>query len=568
MNYKILAVTLARSGSKGIKDKNIYDLCGHPLISYTIHAAKQSKLISKYIISTDSLKYKKIFENYGAEVPFLRPKKLAKDHVWSRDALKHAVIEAEKIFKEKYDFVIELPAIAPLRAYRDIDNAIQKLIKSQADSVIAVCQVRDKHPVRIKKIKNGMLKDYNKSLREGESSRRQDLPNCYVRNGSIYAMRRDIIVKDFSRKGKKSLPYIMDDLCSINIDEYSDLYLAETLIKKGFGKNFPGSIFVDKKISYIGSGKKKVLVTYPSIIAKPILKKLKQNYFKFILCDQKNISNLKHYEKRDIVGWITSTDGALKIDNQIISIFKNIKYLLSPSTGLTHISHNIPKSIKIINLDKKMAKSIMASSEFTIGQIINLARNTIQSSHVINGGNWRNKENDLRGHELSYFSFGIFGLGRIGKNIAKFLKNLDLKVSYFDPFVNDKKYKKVKDVKKFLNSINFLIISAKLTKNTKNFFKIKMLKNLKKGSIVLNISRGELINEHDLIKLIRRKYFYKVGLDVLTNENKILQKKNKIINLSKKYKNLIVTPHMAGLTYESEKKAVSLIVKELISLEK
>ena len=96
MGYKILGVTLARSGSKGVKQKNIKNLCGHPLLSYTIYAAKKSKLISRYVVSTNSKKFKNICLNYGADVPFLRPEKLSKDNVWSRDALKHAVINSEK----------------------------------------------------------------------------------------------------------------------------------------------------------------------------------------------------------------------------------------------------------------------------------------------------------------------------------------------------------------------------------------------------------------------------------------------------------------------------------------
>ena len=146
----------------------------------------------------------------------MRPEKLSKDNVWSRDALKHAVINSEKYYKEKYDYVVELPATAPLRDYRDIDKAIDKLIKKKSDSVIGVSRVLDKHPIRIKKISNGKLDDYNKTLKEGESSRRQDLPRCYVRNGSIYAMKRDLIVKKFSRKGKISLPHVMDSTSSIN----------------------------------------------------------------------------------------------------------------------------------------------------------------------------------------------------------------------------------------------------------------------------------------------------------------------------------------------------------------
>ena len=193
----ILGVILARAGSKGIKKKNIKNLCGHPLISYSIYAGKKSKLISKLIVSTDSKKIAKISKDYGAEIPFIRPKHLAKDNTWSRDALKHAVIESENFYNRKFDYIVEIPAVAPLRTGMDIDLALKKLITTKSDSVIAMTQVFDKHPIRMKRIVNGNIIDYDPKNKEGESSRRQELKPCFVRNGAIYAMRRNTIVNYF-----------------------------------------------------------------------------------------------------------------------------------------------------------------------------------------------------------------------------------------------------------------------------------------------------------------------------------------------------------------------------------
>lgn len=562
MGYKILGVTLARSGSKGVKQKNVKDLSGNPLLSYTIYAAKKSQLISRYVVSTNSKKFKNICLNYGANVPFLRPERLSKDYTWSRDALKHAVIESEKYFKEKYDYVVELPATAPLRGYQDIDKAINKLIKKKSDSVIGVSRVLDKHPIRMKKISNGKLKDYNKTLREGESSRRQDLPHCYVRNGSIYAMKRDLIVKKFSRKGKISLPYVMDSISSVNIDENTDFYLAETLIKKGYSNNFPASIFCDRKIKLLGKGKFKILVSYPYIIFEKALKKITLKNAQFIFCEQKNIHNLNNKIKNSVFAWITPTNGEKIISKASIKQFKNLKHILSPSTGLTHINSDLDKIVKIHHLDKSIAKKIMASSEFTIGQIINLARNTLKSREIVKEGNWRNKEVFLRGHELGYFKFGIFGLGRIGKNIAKFLNLFNYDISYYDPYIKIKKYKKFTKISDFLKSINFLIVTAKLTNETKFFFDKKKLRNLKKNSRILNVSRGEIFNQKDLESLIRKKIFI-FGTDVLSEESSILKKKNSLINYSRVNEDLVITPHMAGLTYESETKSIMMILKKL-----
>ncbi len=231
MNQNILAVILARGGSKGIPKKNIKEICGKPLIAYTIESAISSRVFSHVIVSTDSVEIASVSQSFGAMIPFIRPDELSQDHVWSRDALRHAVIEAEKSYGVTYDYVVELPCVAPLRNSKHICEAVDKLLNSNSDSVISVCKMQDKHPVRMKRIVNDTIQDFCKEFPEGEGSRRQDLEPCYIRNGAIYAMTRKCIVEDFSRNGKLSRPYVMDELHSVNIDSMIDFYLAETLIR-------------------------------------------------------------------------------------------------------------------------------------------------------------------------------------------------------------------------------------------------------------------------------------------------------------------------------------------------
>lgn len=228
----VLGVILARGGSKGIPKKNIKLLNGKPLIAYTIESALESNIFDEFIVSTDSEEIAKIAKDYGAEVPFLRPTELAGDEVWSRDALKHAVLECERIYDKKYDYVIELPCIAPLRKAHHIREAFAKLVITKADSVTSVTQMGDKHPVRMKRIVNDRLRDFTTEFPEGEGSRRQDLEPCFIRNGAIYAMTRDCIVNKFSRHGDDCRPYIMDEMSSVNIDSMLDFKLAENLINE------------------------------------------------------------------------------------------------------------------------------------------------------------------------------------------------------------------------------------------------------------------------------------------------------------------------------------------------
>lgn len=115
---RILAVIQARGGSKGIRKKNIYPLNGHPLISYTITAAIQSKFIDDLIIFTDFNEIKRLSSRYGAKTPIKRPKYLSGDKVFSVKSLRYVVREYEKLKKTKFDYIIELPCISPFRDFK------------------------------------------------------------------------------------------------------------------------------------------------------------------------------------------------------------------------------------------------------------------------------------------------------------------------------------------------------------------------------------------------------------------------------------------------------------------
>ena len=199
-----LAVILARGGSKGIKQKNIKKINNHPLISYSIYAALKSKYIEKIIVSSDSNKIRNVAKIYGAEAPFKRPKILSGDKVPSVTALKHAVIETEKIYKRKFDYIIELPCVSPLRDHTDVDKAVEILIEKKYDSVISYVNTGEKHPTRLKRIKNNIVTNFCKDYPEPDiGSRRQDFEECYIRNGAIYAMTRKTLIEKNSRNGKK-----------------------------------------------------------------------------------------------------------------------------------------------------------------------------------------------------------------------------------------------------------------------------------------------------------------------------------------------------------------------------
>ena len=225
-----MGVIPARGGSKGIKNKNLHNLNGKPLIWYTIEAAKKSNLITDFIVSTDSLEIKKVSELYGAEVPFIRPAHLSNDKALAVPTIQHAVLFAESNKEIIYDYIVMLQPTAPLRTHEDIDNSLSKLIEEGGDGIISVVDVENYHPIKMKTIKDGTLLDFvNSNL---ENPPRQSLPPVYIVNGAIYATKRDVFINKNTFKGNFCIPFIMPQNRSSNIDEPQDFIVAEYFLKK------------------------------------------------------------------------------------------------------------------------------------------------------------------------------------------------------------------------------------------------------------------------------------------------------------------------------------------------
>ena len=226
---RVLGIIPARGGSKTIPRKNLTRILNKPLISYTIVEALKAKTLSKVIVSSEDEEIINVSKSYGASVPFVRPNSLADDDSLAIDVLTHAVLEIEKQDNITYDIIVMLQPTTPLRTFQDIDNCVNKLITSNSDSVISVVDVGAIHPSRMKKILNDELVDYADETIENMP--RQNLTPVYIRNGAVYATKRDILVNSKSLKGTNSLAYIMKPERSLNIDENLDLKLTELIMK-------------------------------------------------------------------------------------------------------------------------------------------------------------------------------------------------------------------------------------------------------------------------------------------------------------------------------------------------
>jgi CMP-N-acetylneuraminic acid synthetase len=227
---KILSVILARGGSKAIPNKNIELLNKHPLLAYTIAEARLSKYVSDIYVSSDSEIIRAIALQYGAKA-IKRPIELSADDSKPVECILHATRIAEKAISKKYDYVVELLCTNPFKTAKNIDEALEMQIQTNADSVIGVIRLDDHHPIRIKKIIDGVIHDF--CIPEIPESRRQDLkPDAYIRNGSIYSMRRDMLEKGIRYGTDDSRAYIMARKNTLNIDEPMDLEIATLLMTK------------------------------------------------------------------------------------------------------------------------------------------------------------------------------------------------------------------------------------------------------------------------------------------------------------------------------------------------
>lgn len=228
---KILAVIPARSGSKGLKNKNIKLINGYPLLYYSIKAAQKSKKINKIICSTDSKLISKIAIKYGAEVPFLRPKNISGDLSTDIQLLRHVIKKIRKNFKP--DLVVFLRPTSPLRPTNLIDKMILKINKfPNADSIRTVCR-SNHNPIKAwKSDKKYILPLVKlKNIKYPNDMPRQKLPDTFVQTGHVDIIRyKTLLNNKFS--GNKVLPYIIDHKLFIDIDNINDFKLANKRLKK------------------------------------------------------------------------------------------------------------------------------------------------------------------------------------------------------------------------------------------------------------------------------------------------------------------------------------------------
>lgn len=224
---RILGIIPARGGSKGVPGKNIRKFDGKPLIAYAIETGKKSKFLSELVVNTEDEEISRISEEYNCRV-IKRPVEFASDTSNVVESVLDTLqkFEAENTF---FDAVLLLQPTAPLRTAKDVDNAIEILESEDTDAVISMVSVGDHHPARMYRIEGGEAKC---EMPEFETTRRQDLPERYIRNGCIYLIKIATLKKEKTFMPKSKAVYVMNAEWAVNIDTEMDVVIMNALIEK------------------------------------------------------------------------------------------------------------------------------------------------------------------------------------------------------------------------------------------------------------------------------------------------------------------------------------------------
>lgn len=229
----VFALIPARGGSKGVRRKNLTNLAGKPLIAHTISAAKNSLLIDSICVSSDDDEILNISESLEV-MPLRRPMEYASDYASANDVISHYIGALPTDVSQKNNIILYLQPTSPLRNEMHIDSALSAMDMAKANGVISVVEAEMPPQKSFRLDENGRLISLFDERQSNE--RRQDLPRCYYPNGAIYAFR---IAEFIARKGlpsNGSIPYIMSSIDSIDIDNVTDLMLAESVIGERNGR--------------------------------------------------------------------------------------------------------------------------------------------------------------------------------------------------------------------------------------------------------------------------------------------------------------------------------------------
>ena len=227
---KVIGIIPARSGSKGLPGKNIKEICGKPLLEWTVNVAKKSAYIDELIVSTDSIEYADLVRGLGIPIPFMRPVELADDSTSTFEVVKHVLYSYKSKLNKEFDYIILLEPTSPLREDNDVDHMLERLNESEEfnDSIVSIGEVNT-HPSIIKKIADGRVVNYCPDLLQ--TTRRQDNDSAFFPYGVAYIAKVKNYLQEKTFYTERCLGYEIKRYQCYEIDDIFDFICVEAIMK-------------------------------------------------------------------------------------------------------------------------------------------------------------------------------------------------------------------------------------------------------------------------------------------------------------------------------------------------
>ena len=310
------------------------------------------------------------------------------------------------------------------------------------------------------------------------------------------------------------------------------------------------------------SQKPKLFIAESLDFNKDVLEMLKE-YSEVITNDVYNEFNLSSILTDNDIFWFRL---GYKIDEKVLNKSSKCRTLVTPVTGLDHIDENLCNElgVEIISLrgESEFLKEVRATAEMTLALTLALLRNLIPANNSVLDGEWDRDE--FRGREVYKKNVGIIGVGRLGKISAEYFKALGANVTGYDPREDfPDNINRADSLKSLVENSDIVLLHLKLDETTINLIDKVELSWFKKGAILINTSRGGVLNEDALLDVLKSEKLAGAALDVIKGENEILDD-NALIKYAKENSNLLITPHIGGNTFESFEKTERFIAEKLI----
>jgi D-3-phosphoglycerate dehydrogenase len=259
---------------------------------------------------------------------------------------------------------------------------------------------------------------------------------------------------------------------------------------------------------------------------------------------------------------------ANQIDREVIEVGRRLRAIVTATTGLDHIdvAYARQRGISVLSLqgETEFLRGVRATAEHTWALLLGLMRNIVPASTAACRGQWN--RDAFRGHELFGKRLGLVGLGRLGEKVASYAQAFGMAVAAFDPYIRGwmDSVRRQADLSELLQNSDILSLHIPLTDETFNLIGSNELAQLPQGAVIVNTSRGRIIDEQALIEALESKHLAGAALDVVcgerTNEHHVA---SRLLDYARRHDNLLITPHIGGATHESMAKTEIFMARKL-----